>query len=80
MPAIIPAAGASPSYMPRAASWPISRNGVPGSSRRVDALARQQLAARRVPLARLGVAAERDLGGLGAQVVDLRAAVTRRWP
>src|SRR6185436_13284547 len=32
MPAIIPAAGASPSYMPRAASWPISRNGAPASS------------------------------------------------
>ena len=37
----------------------------------VDALARQQLAARRMPLARLGVAAERDLGRAGAQVVDL---------
>ena len=44
---------------------------MPGSSSRVDALARQQLAARDVALARLGVAAERDLGGLGAQVVDL---------
>src|SRR5690242_20017611 len=33
MPAIIPAEGASPSYMSYAASWPISRNGAPGSSR-----------------------------------------------
>src|SRR5438552_5822688 len=32
MPAIIPAPGASPSYIACAASWPISRNGVPGSS------------------------------------------------
>src|SRR5260370_23230589 len=32
MPAITPALGASPSYMPCAASWPISRKGVPGSS------------------------------------------------
>src|SRR5690606_8558109 len=32
MPAMMPALGASPPYMPQAASWPISRNGVPGSS------------------------------------------------
>src|SRR5574337_985683 len=32
MPATTPAQGASPSYMPWAASWPISRKGVPGSS------------------------------------------------
>ena len=37
----------------------------------VDPLARQQLAARRMPLARLGVAAEGDRSGLGPQVVDL---------
>ncbi len=43
----------------------------------VDAVARQQLAARRMALARLGVAAERDLGRLGAQVVDLRCRTRR---
>src|SRR5574338_191941 len=32
MPATTPAQGASPPYMPWAASWPISRKGVPGSS------------------------------------------------
>ena len=42
-----------------------------GVEQAVDALARQQLAARRVALPRLGVAAEGDLGGLGPQVVDL---------
>ena len=78
MPAIIPAAGASPSYMPKAASWPISRNGAPGSSRPSTRSRGKQLAARRVPLARLGVAAERDLGGAGAQIVDLALKETRR--
>ena len=34
MPAIMPAPGTSPSYMSQAASWPISRNGEPGSSSR----------------------------------------------
>src|SRR5437868_3938542 len=34
MPAIRPAPGTSPSYMSHAASWPISRNGEPGSSSR----------------------------------------------
>src|SRR3954466_13587528 len=34
MPAIIPAPGTSRSYMSHAASWPISRNGEPGSSSR----------------------------------------------
>ena len=38
-----------------------------GVEQAVDALARQQLAARRVALARLGVAAERDFGGARAR-------------
>ena len=44
----------------------------------VDALARQQLAARDVPLARLGVAAERDLGGLARAGRRPGAAATPR--
>ena len=71
MPAIIPAAGASPSYMPQGGELADLEERRAGVEQAVDALARQQLAARDVPLARLGVAAERDLAGARAQVVDL---------
>ena len=66
--------GASPSYIPSAASGDSSRNGLAGVEQRVDPVARQQLAARDVPLRgparrRRGAAARE----LVAQVVDERA-------
>ena len=64
------AAGTSPPYMPYAASGDSSSNGAPGIDQRVDAIARQELAARKVPLPRLLAAAARDLRRLRAQVRD----------
>ena len=42
-----------------------------------DAIAGQQLAARRVPLARLGITAERGFGDLGPELVAQRAVVRK---
>ncbi len=60
--------------MPRAASWPISRNGVPGSSS-CSTRSRGSSLPRAVWRSRAaGAAALRHLRGLGAQVVDERHA------
>ena len=51
MPVMTPPEATSSSYMPQAASGESSRKGVPGIEQRVDAVARQQLAAGDVLLA-----------------------------
>jgi hypothetical protein len=71
MPAIMPAAGASLVVHAVGGELADLEEGRARVEQAVDALARQELAARRMALARLGVAAERDLGRTGAQVVDL---------
>ena len=53
MPVTMPAPGASPSYMPWAASGDSSRNGGAGIEQALDALAHEQLAALGVAGARL---------------------------
>ena len=70
MPVMIPAAGHSSSYMPSAASGATSSSALPGSSKSVDPVARQQLAARDVSLTRTFRPAERCGGQLAAQLLD----------
>ena len=75
MPAIMPAPGTSPSYMSQAASWPISRNGEPGSSSRSTRSRGSSLPRDDVALAALLGAAQRGLGDVGAQLLGERAIV-----
>ena len=72
MPVTSPAPGASSSYMSQAASGDSSRNGEPGSSSRLDALADRQLAL-------LAVALEVALAAaaLACRVSCARSSATR---
>ena len=67
-------------YMPSAASGDSSRNGAPGSSKAGDAVARQQLAARQVPLARALRPAFRGLSAARPILGDERLPTPRRFP
>jgi hypothetical protein len=58
--------------MPCAASCPTSRNGDKRIDQRADALARQQLSARKMPFSRLRTAAFAHLVGHLAQIRDKR--------
>jgi hypothetical protein len=62
MPVMMPAEWIASSYMPWAASAPISRNGAPGIEEPHHAFARQQLARGEMALARLGRSALGDRG------------------
>ncbi len=72
IPATSPAPCTSPSYMPKAASAPISRNGEPGSIEPGDALAGEQLAAPHMALARFRRAALGRRAAARGQFVDQR--------
>ena len=79
IPVTMPAPGASPSYISQAASGLNSRNGVPGSQRRLDALAGEQLAARAMPGDGVRAAPALDqrdaLAQLGDQGGEIRLAL-----